>query len=493
MVEGRTHKPVIEPDACGTCKACVRGCPAEFIPEYRKEAHSLRGALYSGQTAKARSKEKSGLPPCQEACPINLQTRHYTRLIADGKYLEALDVIREELPFPGVIGRICHHPCEEACLRGEKLDDAVSLCVLKRFVADYEVGKREIPVPVAGDQKGREVAVIGGGPSGMTCALDLRKAGYAVTLFEGHDKLGGMLYFGVPAYRLPKQVLDSEVSLVEKAGVDVRYNTRVGKDISLKQIYETFDAVYIACGAQRGAKLGIQNEDAKGVIGGVEFLGETGDQAGKKPGENGPVEIDERVIVVGGGNVAVDAARTAKRIGAGEVRIVCLEKREDMPAGAWEIEQAREEGVKVLARWAPGRIIVQAGRVKGIELMRCTAVFDREGRFNPSYNEKITKALDADMIIVAIGQAPEVTFLSELEGLETADGGWVRADPETLQTSVPGIFAGGDVVKGPAMAIDAIADGKKAAASIDRYLSESRPTEGRTDNAEVRESSGRKG
>ena len=181
-------------------------------------------------------------------------------------------MIREELPFPGVIGRICHHPCEEACLRGEKLDDAVSLCVLKRFVADYEVGKREIPVPVAGNQKGKRVAIIGGGPSGMACALDLRKAGYAVTIFESHDRLGGMLYWGVPAYRLPKQVLEREVSLVEKAGVEVRYSTAVGKEISLKQIYDTYDAVYIACGAQRGAKLAVQNEDAKGVIGGVEFL-----------------------------------------------------------------------------------------------------------------------------------------------------------------------------------------------------------------------------
>jgi NADPH-dependent glutamate synthase beta subunit-like oxidoreductase len=437
-----------------------------LIPEYRKEVHSLRGALYSGQTAKTRREQKSDLPPCQEACPVNLQTRRYTRLVAEGKYLEALDVIREELPFPGVIGRICHHPCEEACLRGEKIDDAVSLCVLKRFVADYEVGKREIPVPIVGDQKGRKVAVIGGGPSGMACALDLRKAGYAVTLFEGHDRLGGMLYFCVPAYRLPKQVLEREVSLVEKAGVEVRNNSMVGKEISLKKIYETFDALYIACGAQRGAKLRVENEDAAAVIGGVEFL--------EMANQRQPVEIGERVIVVGGGNVAVDTARTASRLGAKDVRIVCLEKREGMPAGAWEIEQAREEGAKILARWAPKRILVDAGRVKGIELMRCTSVFDDNGRFNPSYNERITKTLDADMIIVAIGQAPEVRFLKDLDGLETTDGGWVKTDPKTLETSIPGIFAGGDVVAGPGMAIDAIADGKKAAVSIDRYLSEAR-------------------
>ncbi len=468
MVEGRTHKPVIESDACRTCKACVRGCPAELIPEYRSEVQSVRGALYSGQTAKAARGEKSGLAPCQEACPVDLQTRYYTRLIAEGKYLEALDVIREELPFPGVIGRICHHPCEKACLRGERIDDAVSLCALKRFVADYEVTRREIPVPPIGERKHEKVAVIGGGPSGMACALDLRKAGYAVTLFEGRDRLGGMLYSGVPAYRLSKEVLEREVSIVEKAGIEVRYKTIVGRDISLKQLCEKYDALYIACGAQQGAKLGIENEDAAGVIGGVEFLE-----------QRRPVELGKRVIVVGGGNVAVDAARTATRLGAKEVRIVCLEKQKEMPAGAQEIEEAREEGVKILARWGAKRIITREGRAAAIELMRCVSVFDREGRFNPSYNQEITKTLNADTVIVAIGQAPDSAFLGELEGLELAQGGWIKTNPETLETGVPGVFAGGDVVAGPAMAIDAIADGKQAARSIDRYLSERRSAEER--------------
>ena len=493
MVEGRTHKPVIEPDACQICKACVHGCPAEFIPEYRKEVHSLRGTLYSGQTRRPRRDEKNSLPPCQDACPVNLQTRLYTRLIAEGKYLEALDVIREELPFPGVIGRICHHPCEEACLRGEKIDDAVSLCDLKRFVADYEVGKREIPIPVAGNRKEKKVAVIGGGPSGMSCALDLRKAGYAVTLFESSDRLGGMLYWGVPAYRLPKPVLEREASLVEKAGVEVRYRTEVGKDISLKQICDSHDAVYIACGAQRGAKLGVQDEDAQGVIGGVEFLRLVGERTIKQATEHAIAEtIGERVIVVGGGNVAVDTARTAQRLGAKDVRIVCLEKRREMPAGELEVEQAREEGAKILARWAPKRIITQVGKVTGIELMRCVAVFDREGRFNPFYRDGITRTLDADTIIVAIGQAPDVAFLKAIGGFEMAQGGWIKTGPETHETSIPGVFAGGDVVAGPRMAIDAIADGKKAAASIDRYLSGTRSSTGEARDARTREGSARK-
>ena len=475
MVEGRTHKPVIEPDACRTCKACVHGCPAELIPEYRKEAHSLRGALYSGQTRKLSERGKTNLPPCQEACPVDLQTRRYARLIAQGKFLEALDVIREELPFPGVIGRICHHPCEEACLRGEKLDDAVSLCQLKRFVADYEVGRREIPVPAAGDQKGKRVAVIGGGPSGMACALDLRKSGYAVTIFESSNKLGGMLYWGVPAYRLPRDVLEREVSLVEKAGVKVRYETVVGKNISLKEVWDTHDAVYIACGAQRGAKLGVENEDAAGVIGGVEFLRRANEDAHGEPGKQKPssepwTEIGSRVIVIGGGNVAVDTARTAERLGATSVQIVCLERRDQMPAGEWEIEQARQEGAKILARWAPKKIITDYGKVTGIEVMKCVSVFDREGRFSPSYDEKITTVLEADTVLVAIGQTPDVEFVKALAGLEVTQGGWVKVESENLATSIPGVFAGGDVVSGPRMAIDAIADGKKAAAAIDRYL-----------------------
>ena len=460
MVEGRTHKPVVAADLCGTCNVCVQGCPAEVIAEYRKEQTSVRGALYSG--GKPERQAQNGLPPCQTTCPVNLETRDYVRLIAQGKYFEALDAIREDLPFPGIIGRICHHPCEGACVRGEKLDEPVSLCALKRFAADYEIERRKIPPPKVGPEKNKRVAVIGGGPSGMTCALDLRKAGYGVTLFESRDRLGGMLFFGVPAYRLPRDVLEREVSLVTKAGILLKFNTRVGSDITLAGIRGSFDAVYIGCGAWRSAKLGIENEDVPGVMGGIAFLGMVN--------RGDTVRVGRKVIVVGGGNVAVDAALAARRIGASEVRMVCVEKRDEMAAGEWERNEIMEEGIKVSPSWGPARIITEDGKVKGMECKKCVSAFDKEGRFSPVYNEHALKTFEGETVIVAIGQAPDEEFVNGLRVQLTADG-WVKADPETLETSIAGVFAGGDIVHGPRMAIDAVADGKKAALSIDRYLS----------------------
>jgi len=460
VVEGRTHKPVIAADLCGTCNVCVQGCPAEVIAEYRKEPTSVRGALYSG--IRPQRQEENGLPPCQTACPVNLETRDYVRLIARGKYFDALDIIREDLPFPGIIGRICHHPCEGACVRGEKLDEPVSLCALKRFVADYEAGKREIPAPRVGPEKNKRVAVIGGGPSGMTCALDLRRAGYGVTLFESRDRLGGMLFFGVPAYRLPRDVLEREVSPVAKAGIELKFGTTVGKDITLAEIRSGFDAVYIGCGAWRSAKLGIENEDAPGVTGGIEFLGMVN--------RGNQVQVGRKVIVVGGGNVAVDVALAARRTGASEVRMICIEKHDEMAAGEWERREIREEGIKVSPSWGPARIMAEEGRVTGVECKKCVSVFDKDGRFSPVYNDQVRKTFEGETVIVAIGQAPDKDFVNGL-GVELTAEGWVKADPETLETSIAGVFAGGDIVRGPRMAIDAVADGKRAALSIDRYLS----------------------
>ena len=461
MVEGRTHKPVIAADLCETCNVCVRGCPAEVIAEYRREERSVRGALYSG--GRPKRDNGSGLPPCQSACPVNLETRDYVRLIGQGKYLEAIDVIREDLPFPGIIGRICHHPCEGACVRGEKLDEPVSLCALKRFAADYEAERREIPAPTKGPEKGKKVAVIGGGPSGMTCALDLRKAGYGVTLFESSERLGGMLFFGVPAYRLPRDVLEREVSLVAKAGVELKFNTKVGKDITLGEIRSGFDAVFIGCGAWRSARAGIGGEDAPGVMGGIEFL--------RLINRGDPVKVGKKVVVIGGGNVAVDVALAARRLGAADVRMICPEKLSEMPAGEWERGEIAEEGVKVSPSWGPAGIIKDDGKVAGVECRKCTSVFDIEGRFSPVYDEKIRKTFKAETVIFAIGQAPDTDILKGSEGLESTSDGWIKTDPETLETSIPGVFAGGDVTQGPGMAIDAIADGKKAALSIERYLS----------------------
>ncbi|MGA2956921.1 MAG: FAD-dependent oxidoreductase, partial [Thermodesulfobacteriota bacterium] len=252
-------------EKCTSCGLCAPYCPLEVPADYN-EGLSRRSAAYINfpQAIPSTYSIDREIPPCVNRCPININARDYVGLIAQGRFLEALDVIREKLPFPGAIGRICNHPCEDACLRGEKVDQPLSICALKRFVADYETGRREMPVPETGPEKGEKVAVIGGGPSGMACAIALRRAGYGVTIFEAREKLGGMLYWGIPAYRLPKDVLDRETSIVDRMGVEVRYGTRVGKDVSLKDIRKTFDAVYVGCGAQGGRKIGLEDEDAPG-------------------------------------------------------------------------------------------------------------------------------------------------------------------------------------------------------------------------------------
>ena len=459
-------------EKCTSCGLCAPYCPLEVPADYNEDL-SRRSAAYINfpQAIPSTYSIDREIPPCVNRCPINLNARDYVGLIAEGKFLDALDVIREKLPFPGTIGRICNHPCEDVCLRGEKVDQPLAICALKRFVADYEKGRREMPVPEVGADKGKKVAIVGGGPSGMACAIALRKEGYGVTMFEAHEKLGGMLYWGIPSYRLPKDVLEGETSLVTSLGVEVRYNTRVGKDISLKDLKAAFDAVYIACGAQGGRKLGLTNEENAGVMSGVEFL--------RLANKGEPPQLKGKVLVVGGGNVAVDVALTARRLGAAEVHMVCLEKREEMPASAWEIEQAIEEGVRIHTSWGPRGIRVRDGRVVGLDVQRCSEVFDEEGRFNPRFNECILRDFQADMVILAIGQAPETAFLRDVPELNAGRAGWIMADSLSLATSVPGIFAGGDIVTGPKTAIEAVNQGQEAAESIRRFLEGKDLKEGR--------------
>ncbi len=459
-------------EKCTSCSLCAPQCPLDVSNDYNEGLSRRTGAFISfPQAIPSTYMIDREIAPCVNRCPVNLNARDYVGLIAEGRFLEALDLIRERLPFPGVIGRICAHPCEEECLRGRKVDQPVAICALKRFVADFEAGKRDIPVPAVGPEKGKKVAVIGGGPAGLECALELRKAGYGVTIFEAHDKLGGMLYVGIPAYRLPKEDLAREVSIVEKMGIEVRYNTRIGKDVPIKEIYDGFDALFIGAGAHGGRSLGIDNEEASGVIGGLAFL--------RGVVKNEPLPMGGRVFVIGGGNVAIDVALTARRLGAKEVHMACLEKWDEMPAHKWEVDQAVEEGVKVHASWGPKRIEVKDGAVKGIEFRRCTAVFDENRRFSPRFDDETTITYDADTVILAIGQAMDTGFLKDMPGLEILRDGRVKADPVSLETTVKGVFAGGDVVTGPKMAIDAIAQGKEAAESIARFLEGRDLTEGR--------------
>jgi heterodisulfide reductase subunit A-like polyferredoxin len=451
------------PEKCTSCALCAPACPLEVSNPYN-EGLSGRSAAFINfpQAIPSAYMIDREIAPCINRCPVNLNVRDYVGLIAEGRFLEALDLIREKLPFPGVIGRICAHPCEEVCLRGRKVEQPIAICALKRFVADYEKSKRDIPVPEIIAEKEKRTAIIGAGPAGLACAIDVRKAGYKVTVFEAHDKPGGMLYLGIPAYRLPKEELAREVSVVEKMGIEVRYNMRVGMDISTREIFDDFDAAFIAAGAHGSRLPGIENENAAGVFGGIDFL--------RAVNKGELIKTGNTVFVVGGGNVAIDVALTARRIGAKEVHMACLEKWDEMPAHRWEIDQAVEEGIKIHTTWGPKRILASGGKVSGIEFKRCSDVFDETGRFNPCYDEYTTRSFNADTVIFAIGQAMDTGFLKEAGGLELLRDGRIKADPVTLETTMQGIFAGGDVVTGPKMAIDAVHQGQVAAESIIRFL-----------------------
>jgi heterodisulfide reductase subunit A-like polyferredoxin len=451
-------------EKCTSCGACAPYCPIEVESNYNEEL-SNRSAAYINfpQAIPSTYSIDREMAPCVDRCPINLNARDYVGLVAEGKFLEALDVIRDRLPFPGVIGRICSHPCEDACLRGRKVDEPISICALKRFVADYEVGRREPWTPDVGTDNGKHVAVVGGGPSGMTCAIELRKAGCNVTIFEATDRLGGMLFWGIPAYRLPREVLEREISLVERMGVEIRYGTRLGKDVTLNHLRETYDAVYVGVGAQAGRMIGLPDENAKGVTSGVDFL--------RAVNGNRAPEVGRNAVVVGGGSVAIDAALALSKLGAEKVTIVCLEKRDEMPASLQEIAQAEEEGVRIVTSWGPAKIHTRAGAVTGIEFKRCTSALDEAGRFSPRYNEGVRYLLDSDMLVFSIGQAVEpIDSDSVVSMLDTSPGGWIKADTLTLETGIPGVFAGGDAATGPKTAIDAIHQGQEAAESILRFL-----------------------
>lgn len=463
MVEGRTHRPVIEAGRCQICNVCIRGCPAELIPEYRKEKKSLRGSIYQKDFRGRHEEPKVPLPPCQQACPIDQDTRGYTTLIAKGKFEEALELIREVNPLPAVCGYICHHPCEEVCLR-KGVDQPVSLRLLKRFVAE---DARRPGAPSRGTRKPRrsrreKVLVVGSGPAGLAAAKDLRLLGYGVTILEALPVLGGMLAVGIPAFRLPREVLQTEIEGIKQLGVEMRTGERFRIDGDPKVFRKLgFQAVFLGLGAQRSARLGIEGENLRGVVHGLEFLRNI--NLGKK------VEIGNRVVVIGGGNVALDVARSALRLGAKTVSIYYRRTRAEMPAIPEEVEEAIREGIRIHFLYAPTKIIGRKGTAAGIEFLRMRLGSpDASGRPTPIPIKGSNVKVAADTVIPAVGQKVE-PWLGR--AFETYPDGRVRVDRETGATNVRGIFAGGDMVTGPGWAIDAIAAGKRAAQAIDRFLS----------------------
>ena len=437
--------PMLKESGCRFCTACVEVCPT--------------GTLVDREDIKMAERE-AALVPCASTCPVGIDVPRYVRFIAEGRFDQALGVIREKVPFPSVLGYVCFHPCESECRRGE-VNEPISICTLKRFAAEQDSGLWRANSKVA-PPTGKRVAVVGSGPSGLTAAYYLVKLGHSVTVFESLPEPGGMLRAGIPSYRLPEEVLQRDIADILSLGVEIRTNTSIGESFSLDELKnQGYQAIFLATGAQLSRKLPLEGVELAGVLWGVDFLREAKFGRGAK-GEG-------RVLVIGGGNVAMDVALTALRLGAKEVQLACLESREEMPAHEWEIQEALDEGVVLYPSWGPKRILGN-GRVEGVELVCCTSVFDKAGKFNPSFDESATKTIETDMVIMSIGQASDLSFLGDSSKIESTRGGTIKVNDITLETGAAGIFAGGEVVSGPTSVVEAIAVGRKAAISIDRYL-----------------------
>jgi len=428
----------IDDAKCVGCGVCVNSCSMDVL---RLNQFHI---------------EKEEITPCRSACPAGVNMRGYIYLLTEGKLEEAMNLIREALPLPAITGHVCFHPCEKECARKE-VDEAVNINALERYVADYwlqEKAKPALRIYV------KKVAVVGSGPAGLAAAYDLVKMGYPVTVFEAQPLLGGMLRVGIPEYRLPGNILDAQINYIEGMGVDFKTNACFGKDLTLGGLKKKeYQAVLFAIGAQQSRRISIDGAQLPDVLWGLDFLSDVK--------LKGKVRIKDRVVVIGGGNVAIDAALTALRLGAKDVRIVCLECREEMPAHEEAIKTAIDEGVDISVSWGPRRVVGDRKSVKEIELVRCLSVFDKTGKFKPSFEERTTRSMETDMVIFAIG---ENTDLSILPREIKTDNNHILADPVTLETSLPGVFAAGVAVSGPGSVVEAIASGKKAAVSIDRYL-----------------------
>ena len=409
------------------------------------------------------------IPPCQAGCPAGIDIQGYVALISQGKFGEAFDLIREKVPFPLVLSRICPRPCEEKCIRG-KVDEPVAINALKRFVADWQMEKGiesnvSVPnPPLPTDNSQLKVAIIGAGPIGLTCAYELAKLGYKVAVFESSSKAGGMLVLGIPGYRLPKGLVQKEIKEIEEQGVEIKLNTTIGKDLTWGDLKEMgYKAIFIATGAHKSKRLNIPGENLLGVMDGLSFL--------KRVNLDKQVEVGRRVAIIGGGNTAVDAARSSIRLGAKEVYLIYRRTKEEMPAIPKEIERAEEEGVKILYLTLPGEITGKNGRVNGLKCVPLVLdEIDAEGRRKPLPISASEFLLKIDTLIVAMGQSPDLSFLDEERKLKIGEDNSIVVNPITYATSQPGIFAAGDVVKGSSSVIEAIAAGKRVAVSMHRYL-----------------------
>ena len=491
-----------ETEKCVACGRCVEVCPAGAVklgqklcasstgkvPEYPKQ--ELPDEVKWGPekwSPDYRNKNRietydTGTAPCKTACPAHIAVQGYLKLAAQGRYTDALALIKRENPLPAICGRICNRRCEDACTRG-RVDQAIAIDEVKKFIAqrDLDADTRYIPPVVTPTTSGgfdEKIAIIGAGPAGLSCAFYLAEKGYKPVVFEKSNRPGGMLTYGIPSYKLEKDVIEAEVDIIREMGAEFRYGVEVGRDITLDQLREEgFKAFYVAIGCQGGRLPGIPGENAEGVSVAVDFLRRVAEQQ-----ENGGAAdpMHGRTIVVGGGNVAIDVARTTARLGSEHVEMFCLESSEDMPASTEEVMEANEDGVHISCGWGPVEVRCgEDGRVNEITFKRCLRVFNDEGRFDPQYDENETRTVSADRVVFSIGQSIVWGDLLAGSAVELGRGQGAVADPKTYQTAQPDIFVGGDVYTGPKFAIDAIAAGHEAAVSLHRFVQNATLTIGR--------------
>ena len=476
----------VETENCVACGRCVEYCPAGAVKLgqklCRKDGSDVEYPKHVLPSEKKWGPEMwdenyrdnnrincydTGTAPCKTACPAHIAVQGYLKMAAQGRYQDALALIKKNNPLPAVCGHICNRRCEDACTRAT-IDQAVAIDEIKRFIAEQELKENTRFVPLCENHEGKQftqkIAVIGAGPAGMSAAYYLRTKGYPVTIFEKESRAGGMLMNGIPSFRLEKSVIEAEIDILKQMGIEFRYNVEIGKDITIPELRaQGYQAFYIAIGAQGGRKTGIPGEDAKGVTTGVEFLRSVNLNEDS-------VHLNGRTVVIGGGNVAIDVARTALRTGSELVSMYCLESEAEMPAARDEVEEAKEEDIQIQCGWGPKEILTENGAVTGIVLKKCISVFDENHRFAPVYNENDCITLECENVLLSIGQTILWGNLLKDTAVELRPNQTAQADPVTYQTAEPDIFVGGDVFTGPKFAIDAIAAGKQGCVSIHRFV-----------------------
>ena len=478
----------VDKTKCVACGKCVESCPAGAVKLGQKlcdkEGCEIRYPKMPLPTEQPWGEHMwsvnyrdtnrincydTGTAPCKTACPAHIAVQGYLQLAKEGRYEEALALIKKDNPLPAVCGRVCNKRCEDACTRGT-IDEAVAIDDVKRFIAerDLKAETRYVPKPIIPSLRGgfdEKIAIIGSGPAGLSCAYYLALTGYKPTIFEKNEEPGGMLRYGIPSYKLEKDLLKAEIDIIKEMGVEIRCGVEVGRDITIDQLREQgYKGFYVAIGAQKGRKPGIENEDADGVYTAVDFL--------KKAGAEEGFAFEGDVVVVGGGNVAIDAARVSSRCTEHGISMYCLEQKEQMPASKDEIAEALAENVSLNCGWGPKEILVEDGHVTGIVFKKCLRVQDENGRFAPEYDENDTVSVPCRHIIFSVGQAIDWGHMLDGMHVELRPNGTAIANRLTYQTSVPDIFVGGDVYTGPKFAIDAIAAGREGAVSLHRYVHE---------------------